>query len=311
VTTMRQHAIDYLAMRRALGFTMVTQGRTLMSFVGDLEASGGTVLTAEAALTWATHTPGSTNPAYWASRLGTVRVFARHLKTLEPATEIPPEDVLPHRAQRITPYIYTPAETIGLLRAAGQLRPQLRAATWQAILALLMATGLRVSEACHLDRDDVDLCCGTLTVRDSKGKSREVPIHSSTTTALSDYTLVRDRFCPAPSAPAFFVCIRGTRMDASNMPRVFRGLLTAAGIRRPVGRRGPRLHDCRHSFAVATLLDWYQADADVQAQLPKLATYLGHGDPKDSYWYLTGTPELLALAAARLESTVTGEDHDG
>jgi integrase/recombinase XerD len=301
--TLRERAAEYLAMRRALGFRLTTWGVRLMSFISYLESAGATVITTDAALAWATCTPrSSTDQVHWARRLDVVRIFARHLKTLDPATEIPPGDILCRRYRRITPYLYSPAEVTALLRAAGQLTPQLRGQTWQTVLGLLAVTGLRVSEACRLDRDDVDLNAGVLTVRDSKfGKSRDVPVHQSAAAALRGYGHLRDRLCPAPVVPAFFVSTRGTRLDAANMPADFAGLLDAAGITAVPGRRRQRIHDLRHSFTVATLLDWYRDGTDVQARLPLLATYLGHVDPKSTYWYLSGSPELLALVAARLE----------
>lgn len=301
--TLRERAVQYLAMRRALGFRLTTWGARLMSFISYLEADGATVITTDAALAWATCTPrSSTDQVHWARRMDVVRIFARHLKTLDPTTEIPPDDILCRRYRRITPYLYSPAEISALLRAAGRLAPQLRAETWQTVLGLLAVTGLRVSEACRLDRDDVDLHLGVLTVRDSKfGKSRDVPVHASATAALRGYDRLRDYLCPAPVVPAFFVSTRGTRLDAANMPADFAGLLGAAGIAAIPGRRRQRIHDLRHSFTVATLLDWYRAGADVQARLPLLATYLGHVDPKSTYWYLSGSPELLALVATRLE----------
>lgn len=303
MTALRQHAEQYLAMRRALGFKLTTFGPKLLGFITYLEASGATVVTTDAAVAWATSTArASTDRVHWARRLDVVRIFARHLKALDAATEIPPDDVLPHRYRRITPYLYSAEQITALVAAAGRLRPPLRAATWQTVLGLLAATGLRVSEACRLDRDDVDVDHGVLTIRDSKfGKSRHVPMHPSTTTALRGHAAVRDRLCPAPVVPAFFVSTRGTRLDASNMPHVFASLLTVAGIPAVAGRRRQRIHDLRHSFAVATLLAWYQSGVDVAARLPLLATYLGHVDPKSTYWYLTGSPELLGLAAARLE----------
>jgi integrase/recombinase XerD len=196
-----------------------------------------------------------------------------------------------------------------LVRAAGRLAPPLRAATWQTVLGLLAVTGLRVSEACRLDHGDVDLDAGVLTVRDSKfGKSRDIPVHESTTAALRRYGQLRDQLCPAPVAPAFFISTRGTRLDAPNMPATFTALLDAAGIGPAPGRRRQRIHDLRHSFAVASLLDWYRAGADVQARLPLLSTYLGHTDPKSTYWYyLSGSPELLSLAAGRLEHAFGGQ----
>lgn len=307
MTTLRQHAEEYLAMRRALGFKLTTWGAKLMSFIAYLDAAGHTVITAEDALAWATSTPrGSTDPVHWARRLDVVRIFTRHLKTLEPATEIPPEDVLSRRYRRITPYLYSPGEIVALLLAASRLSPPLRSATWHTALGLLAVTGMRVSEVCRLDRDDVDLRHGVLTVRDSKfGKSRDVPMHASTTAVLAGYALVRNRLGPKSAGPAFFISTRGTRLDAANMSSTFARLLTAAGIAPVPGRRRQRIHDLRHTFTVATLLDWYRAGVDVQARLPLLATYLGHVDPKSSYWYLSGSPELLGLAAARLEHTFT------
>ena len=170
------------------------------------------------------------------------------------------------------------------------------------MIGLLAACGLRIGEACRLDRDDVDLDTGVLTIRDSKfGKSRIVPVHLTTLGALRIYDTRRDQLCPATVCPAFFVSTRGTRLDAHNTSHTFAELLDTAGISAPAGARRPRLHDLRHTFTVATLLDWYRAGLDVQARLPSLSTYLGHVDPKSSYWYLQATPELLALAAGRLE----------
>jgi integrase len=233
-------------MRRALGFKLISQGRTLMGFITYAEGAGATVITAGIALDWARPARGEVNPAYWAQRLGVVRVFTLHLQTLDPATQIPPAGLLPWRPRRITPYVYSPGEITLLLEAASRLRPRLRAATWHSVLALLTVTGMRVSEVCALDRDDVDLDHGILTVRESKGISRDIPLHPSTAAALGGYARLRDRLRPAPANPAFFISTRGTRLDASNMPRVFRGLLTTAGIRQPPGQRRPRMHDLRH-----------------------------------------------------------------
>lgn len=231
-----------------------------------------------------------------------VRIFARHLKTLDPATEVPPADVLPHHYRRIAPYLYSPEEITALMAVAGELKPALRAATWQALIGLLAVTGMRKSEACRLDRDQVDLDAGILVVVDSKfGKSRQVFLHESTTAALRAYQRHRDHWCPTPAGPSFFVSTRGTRLDVHNIGRTFADLVDAVGIQAPVGRRRPRLHDLRHSFTVATLLDFYRDGGDVQARLPLLSTWLGHVDPKSTYWYLQAVPELLGLAVGRLE----------
>lgn len=304
MTTLRQHAEDYLAMRRALGFKLSAQGRLLLDFVGHLERAGTGRVTTEAALAWATATRRSTDEVYHCRRLMVVRIFARHLHVLDPATEIPPADVLPHHYRRVVPHLFTPEEVAGLLAAAGTLTPPLRALTWRVLVGLLAATGMRVSEACRLDGGDVEADAGLLTVRDSKfGKSREVAVHPSTAGVLAGYARRRARLRPTPATAAFLVSTRGTRLDAHNLPRTFRYLLERAGIQALPGQRTPRLADLRHSFATTTLLDWYHNGVDVQARLPLLSTYLGHVDPKSTYWYLQATPELLALAAARLETT--------
>ena len=183
-----------------------------------------------------------------------VRIFARHLQTLDPATEIPPPDVLPHHKRRITPYLYSPQEIGALLEAADTLAPPLRAATWRTLIGLLAVTGMRKSEACRLDRDHVDLNAATVVIEDSKfGKSRRLFLHPSTVAALRDYQRRRDRLMPNPSASSFFVSTRGTRLDVQNIGRTFCELLDAAGIAAPPRRRHPRLHDVRHGYATALL----------------------------------------------------------
>jgi integrase/recombinase XerD len=303
VSALRDAAQRYLVMRRALGFKLSTQGRQLMSFIDYCDAHQAEHITTDLVLAWAMRTPrGSSDEVYWSRRLMVVRIFARHLQTLDPATEVPPDDVLPHHYRRIAPYLYSPDEIRALMAVAGRLTPPLRAATWQTFIGLLAVTGVRKSEACNLDRDQVDLGAGALTVAASKfGKSRLVFVHPSTVTALGDYQRRREQWCPAPRTSAFFVSTRGTRLDAHNLTRTFTQLADAAGIRTPRGRRRVRLHDLRHSFTMATLLDWYRDGGDVQARLPLLSTWLGHVDPKSTYWYVQAVPQLLALAAERLE----------
>ena len=300
---LRAAAEEYLVMRRALGFKLTTQGRQLMRFIDYCEARHAGHVTAELALAWATQTSrGSGDEVYWSRRLMVVRIFARHLKALDPVTEVPPDDVLPHHYRRIAPYLYSPDEVTALMDAAGQLTPPLRAATWRTLIGLLAVTGMRKSEACHLDRGQVDLDAGVLVITDAKfGKARQLFLHPSAVAALRGYQRCRDRWCPAPAAPSFFISTRGTRLDVHNITHTFAGLLDDAGIQAPPGRRRPRLHDLRHSFTVASLLDLYRDGGDVQARLPLLSTWLGHVDPKSTYWYLQAVPELLALAAGRLE----------
>jgi integrase/recombinase XerD len=292
---------DYLATRRALGFKLHAHERLLRSFVSYLQRRGADRITIDLAVEWATQ-PADTDPLWWSRRLSVVRGFARHMHALDPDTEIPPADLLPMRAGRITPHLYSPADIAALLQVAGARRHRLHTATCQTLIGLLAVTGMRVGEACRLNRADVDLDAGVLTITGSKyGKSRQVPVHASTVAALRAYAELRDRLSPKPTPPSFFVSTRNTRLRVGNVCAKFTALVHEASIQMPPGRRRIRIHDLRHSFAVATLLDWYREGVDTQARLPLLTTYLGHVDPKSTYWYLQAAPELLALAAQRLE----------
>lgn len=294
---------EYLAMRRALGFKLATQGRHLMSFVAFCEERSADRVTADLAIEWATRTArGSGDEVYQARRLDVVRIFARHLQALDPATEVPPGDVLSRRQGRVAPYLYSPQEIAALMSATGDLAPAMRAATWRTLIGLLAVTGMRQGEACRLGRGDVDLETGTLVIADSKfGKSRQVFLHPTAAAALRFYEQARDRTFPELEAGSFLVNSRGGPLHGHNIQRTFAVLIAAAGIQAPPGQRAPRLHDLRHTFTVATMLDWYRDGGEVQARLPLLSTWLGHVDPKSTYWYLQAVPELLALAAGRLE----------
>ena len=147
MSALRARAEDYLAMRRALGFRLTTQGRHLLSFVRFCEERGADRVTTDLAIEWATRTSrGSDDEVYQARRLDVVRIFARHLRALDPATEVPPEDVLSRRYRRIPPYLYSPREIAALMSAADDLAPALRAATWRTLIGLLTVTGMRQGE---------------------------------------------------------------------------------------------------------------------------------------------------------------------
>ena len=303
---LKEHVDDYLRLRRALGYKLEIQGLLLNGFVSYLEEFGAVTVTIESAVAWAT-LPAGADPAYWAGRLSVARQFARHLQTLDPACEVPPARLLPYRSRRAIPYLYAPEEITALLGAAGDLEPPLLAANYQTLIGLLSVTGLRLGEAIHLDRVDVDDRHRLLRILDSKfGKSREVVLHDTTMRALTDYARLRDRLCPNPKCDAFLVSTRGTRLRKTCIHRMFARLVGIAGLTPRSSGARPRLHDFRHGFAVRTLLEWYRDGLDVQARLPLLSTYLGHVNPASTYWYLAAAPELLALVAGRLDSTMEG-----
>lgn len=292
---------EYLAIRRSLGYRLDGHGPLLREFVGWLEQRGATLITAELALSWAQSRPTS-GPVRERQRLTAVRRFAEYLHAIDPRTEVPANDLLPARQQRTAPYIYSAAEISALLAAARRLSPPLKAATYETFVGLLACTGLRFAEAAGLDRGDVDLATGSLLVRCGKnGRSRHVPLHPTAVVALATYAARRERLCPAPTSTAFFVTARGGRLAPSSVQGVFAALRRQAGLEARGHGRRPRLHDLRHAFVARTMLTWYRTNTDVQARLPLLSTYLGHVDPKATYWYQQAVPELLALAARRLE----------
>ncbi len=304
MSELRRALHDYLTVRRAFGFKLDRAEQRLSSFVDYLEQAGVRTVTTELALAWS-HQPANGHPAWWRQRLILVRGFAKYLHTLDPATQVPPTELLPRGNCRATPYLYSDADIAGLMAAARALVSPLRAATYETLIGLLAVTGLRIGEAIRLDRSDVDFDHALLTIRASKfGKSREIPLHPSTVDALDGYARRRDQLCPGPSASSFFVSMVGTPLIYNCVHSVFLGLVRAAGLQRRSATCRPRPHDLRHTFAVRTLLDWYAAGVDVEARLPQLSTYLGHFDPSSTYWYLSATPQLFAIVATRLERTL-------
>jgi integrase len=303
VSALRSAAEEYLQVRRALGFKLRQQGRMLLQFVDFLEERGATVITTGLALQWARQ-PAGGSQMWWHQRLAVVRGFAHHLAAVDPRTEVPSSDLLPARPHRAIPYLYSDAEIAGLIGAARALAPPLKAATYATLIGLLSVTGMRVGEAIGLDRDDVDLDDGWLHIRRAKNDHcREVPLHESTIQALDTYARLRDQLCPRPLTDSFLVTITGRRPHPSTVGGVFGKLRRATGLseRRSPSGRLPRMHDMRHALMLGTLLRWYREGAEVEAKLPLLSTFVGHVDPKSSYWYFEGAPELLALAAERLE----------
>jgi integrase len=299
MTTLAAHVVDYLRLRRALGYKLERHGLLLPQFVAYLEAAGATTVTSELAIAWA-RLPQRARPNHWAARLAIARGFARYLQTIDPGTEVPPSGVFPARRHRPTPYLWSPEEICDLLEGARALRSPLRAATHEALFGLLATTGMRLGEAVGLERDDVDLGAGIITIRAAKfDRSRLVPLHPSTTEALSGYAARRDRLCPRPRTTAFFLSGAGTRLNRSGVDQTLREITTAMGIRTATVR--PRAHDLRHSLAVTTLIRWLRTGVNVDENMAVLSTYLGHVSPAATYWYLEAVPELMGLVADRIE----------
>jgi integrase len=291
---------DYIASRRAMGYKFGCQARVVIDLAGYLDDLGVEHLTIADAVRWTTSTPAA--PAWRSGRLGIARGFARFVHALDPATEIPPTRLLPTPSHRAVPYIYSDDDIARLIDAAGRLHPEHRADTYQTMIALIAVTGMRIGEVVRLDDGDVDLTEGLVTIRDSKfSKSRQVPLHSTATAALGAYAHRHNERRPIPKTTAFFTSTIGTRVLRDNLSTIFPRLVRDAGLRSPAGRRAPRAHDLRHTFAVRTLIEWHRQHLDVNERISVLSAWLGHVDPANTYWYLTGVPELLAAITDRLD----------
>jgi integrase/recombinase XerD len=295
-------ADEYLALRRSLGHELAHAHRLLPDFVAYLDAIRAPTVTVETALAWAQRPDADPSSNVWPARMTVARGFARHMASIDPLTEVPPTGLIPSRQRWRPPFIFSAADVEALMAAARSIHQPLAAATHEAVIWLLAVTGMRVGEGIRLDRGDINWTDGVLLIRESKfGKSRQVPVLPCTLDALTRYAEVRDGLCEKPITPGFFVSARGTRILYPVVQQIFRRIcddVARIGTESPTR---PRIHDLRHSFVVQTLCEWYRAGEDVEVRLPWLSTYLGHRDPRSTYWYLSAAPELLALAAGRLE----------
>ena len=304
--TMHDRVQVYLAERRKLGFVLRGEGCFLRQFAhyADLRRHQGPI-TLELALEWAAQRKDS-QPLSWARRLEIVRCFSKHEAIYDSRTQVPPRNIFGPAHRRPQPYVYSNDEIRGLIRTASALSPHhgLRPRTYVTLLGLLACTGLRISEALNLTNNDVDLVQGILTIREGKfHKSRLVPLHSSATLVLRRYARFRNRYLPHPESQAFFLSESGQPLPYSTVRTTFQILCLRLGWDpQPDGRR-PRIHDLRHTFVCKRILQWYQHGADVDHLISALSVYLGHAKVTDTFWYLTGTPELLAVASQRFQAS--------
>jgi integrase len=307
--TMHSKVNEYLEERRRAGFALSIPGKQLLGFAHFVDRCGYRgPLTVDLASRWAlTNRRGLALTA--ARRIELLRSFARYCQIFDPKTEIPPLRLFGPGHRRLTPHIYTPQEIRALLAASARLYPAegLRPVTCATIFGLLSATGLRISEATALQRQDVDLQRGILHIRHTKfGKSRLVPLHSSATRALQRYVRRRDQDPSSAATAAFFVFDRGEPARTRNLQYAFRRVRCQLAWRARGGHPAPRIHDIRHTFVCHRLQRWYEENTDIDCNILALSTYIGHAKVTDTYWYVTATPELMAVAARRLEPLASG-----
>ena len=310
--TMAAKVEDYVQYRRGLGYQLKTAGTELKRFARYADSIGHQgALTVELALRWARAATNSTS-LYQARRLEMVRGLARYLKALQPATQIPPRGLLGRAHRRVQPYIYTEEQIANLIQAARELNPSasLRPHTYATLLGLLAATGLRVGEALQLGREDLDHDGHLLIVRQGKfHKSRVVPLHPSTTDALVKYCALRDGHAAHLTTSRLLVSAQGRALLPSVVHYTFRTLRDRLVWDK--GRRPPRLYDLRHTFVCRRILAWYRSGVDVNHAISHLSTYVGHVKVSDTYWYLSGIPELLRVVGDRFERYACPERGQG
>lgn len=296
---------EYIALRRGLGQSMASAAVVLHHFVRFADRIGHQgPLTVDLAVRWAESTQ-STSPDVPSIRIGVLRGFARYCLAFDSATEIPPRGLLTHPRTRKAPYIYSDAEIAALLGAAAEhLRPHggVRPLTYRTLFALVASTGLRISEARRLACSDVDLREGVLQIRETKfHKTRLVPLDSSAMEPLRDYASRRDASGAVKRSGSFFRSERSASLGSAGVLNVFVCLRRRLGWTSLGRTRRPRIHDLRHTFVVRRILRWCEEGADVHRKIAALSTYIGHCHVRDTYWYLSAVPELMAHVGGRFE----------
>lgn len=305
-STVAPRVEEFIGLRRGLGYRSPSQERALRSFGRYLDRKGHQgPIPLEASLAWAAST-ASTDPANPARRLVSVRGFLRHLAAGDGTTQVPAPGLLGSTGHRKPPHVYSDGEIGDLLHAAAGLAPAggLRPHCYATLFALIACTGLRISEALALTCGDVDLTGAMLTIRAGKrGRMRLVPVHPSAVRPLGDYAAEREqRYGPPGAAEAFFRTDRSDTVSYNAANSTFSVLRRQLGWT-SVGRtRAPRVHDLRHTMVVRRIQSWHAQGVDVDANIAVLATYLGHVEVRDVYWYLSAVPELMAIVSARFET---------
>jgi integrase/recombinase XerD len=300
----------YVSHKRALGYRFRSEEAVLRSFckkVGDRPIA---IIKVQTVLTFLDGNGPVT--VSWAKRHRVLSGLFQFARTRGLAKVSPLPRVIPKpTTAEFVPYIYSHEELKHLLDAVPAAcagRVPIEEEVLRTLLLLLYGAGLRIGEALTLTLEEVDLHQASLYIRETKFfKSRLVPMGKDLTGVLTEYVFRRhERQTVSAQAPLF--CFRdGSPLSQSSVRNAFRRLRSYAGVWREGGaRRQPRLHDLRHTGAVHRLISWYRTGADLQELLPKLATYLGHGDLSSTQRYLTMTPELLRQASQRFEHYAIG-----
>lgn len=304
-TTLQAAVQRYLKERRQLGFELTAPATELMRFARFAHARGHAgPLTRELQLEWVRQHVRRTSTVTAARRIEILRPFAAYYRQFEVDTEVLPTHALGRGHRRLTPHIYTDEEILQLLQHAARLAPVggLRPMMYRTLFGLLAAVGLRLSEALKLQVGDVDLKAETITVRRTKfHKSRCLPIHASVARALTEYRRMRDRHVDADPGAPFFVSQTGGFLPKRTVENVFERMRSRLQWQARGDYANPRLHELRHTMAVRRVQLWHERGVSVDHAMFWLCTYLGHAKITDTYWYLTGVPELMDIVGAKFE----------
>lgn len=289
----------WLAERHARGYLLKDHRWLITGFLDGLASRGVTKITVADALAFACQTPTSTK-RWQAARLRAVAGLAAYVHGVDPeAAELVPPGLIRTRTTRRLPYLYTP-EQVGqlMVSATTVLTPQLFALGVRTLIGLLAVTGMRSGEAMALNVEDLHVDQALLVVTGKYDRQRLIPLQPASLDALLSYQAHRPHQVTAPGRPLLFGP-RGGRLNKNKARAAFARLISECHLPDRPRCGSPRLHDLRHSFAVNTLIDAHRHGADVDARLATLATFLGHVEPANTYWYLTASPELMAAVAHR------------
>ena len=305
---MARDAQDFLHFKRAMGLSyrraeFVLDG--FVRFVAEQAGGQGAVALDEAVIRWTARIEGR-KAITVGNEFGVVRQLCLYRRRRDPSSYVPEHALAPVKESVFVPYIFTHDEVRQLLAVAAAHRGRF---IWGMMLRTLMlvlyCTGMRLGEAVRLAVDDVDLHRGILTVRNSKRRSRLVPIRDDLAGELRRYVEERQRLVDTrrgPDPAAFFLRQNGSALTVKSASEALRRLLRDLGLKPPSGRTGARPYEFRHAFAVHRLTAWALAGVDVHAQLPWLSAYLGHQNVLGTEVYLKATPQLLELASGRFEA---------
>lgn len=303
MTELNIYLNEYLQLRRTLGYKLKYPGMILPQFISYLETAGTEIITTELAISWA-RLRHNVQPILLAKRLGAVRGFAKYMQAIDKTHEVPPRDVFGASQQRPVPYLWSNADIKRLMQGTEKIKPVMLGVSCKTLFGLLSASGMRIGEALSLELDDVNLINNVITIREGKfGRPRLVPLHESTANALEFYSTLCEDFRSRPRP--FFISQSGSRLRYPVVRNHFNQITASLGLRTIDVH--PRIHDLRHTFAMASLISWLRSGADVNALMPVLSTYLGHVSPASTWWYLQASPKLMELGAAKLDISYGGE----